>query len=40
MVDALAARAAAVDGFDPLNAEARLSRTTGDSRTPDAYVLP
>ena len=32
MVDALAARAAAVDGFDPLNEEARLSRTTGDSR--------
>ena len=32
MVDALAARAAAVDGFDPLNEEARLSRATGEAR--------
>ena len=31
-VEALAARAAAVDGFDPLNEEARLSRATGEAR--------
>jgi mycothiol synthase len=31
-VDALAARAAAADGFDPLNEEARLSRTSGEAR--------
>ena len=31
-VDALAARAAAIDGFDPLNEEARLSRASGEAR--------
>jgi len=31
-VDALARRAAAVDGFDPLNEEARLTRTTSTAR--------
>jgi len=31
-VDALAARAAAADGFDPLNEEARLSRALGEAR--------
>lgn len=31
-MDALAARAAAVDGFDPLNEEARLSRASGEAR--------
>ena len=31
-MDALAARAAAKDGFDPLNEEARFSRATGEAR--------
>lgn len=31
-VDALAARAAITDGFDPLNEEARFSRASGDAR--------
>ncbi len=31
-VDALAVRAAATDGFDPLNEEARLRRSAGDAR--------
>lgn len=31
-VDALAARAAAKDGFDPLNEEARFSRASGEAR--------
>lgn len=31
-MDALAARAAATDGFDPLNEEARLSRASGEAR--------
>ncbi|MCW5951776.1 MAG: mycothiol synthase [Propionibacteriaceae bacterium] len=31
-VDAMAARAAAADGFDPLNEEARFSRASGDAR--------